>query len=145
MSRNERLYRARLKMRWSQEKAAENAKISRKTYIELEIGKRTPQISTLDLLCAAFHASPHELGYNSIGQPLTEGSIALPDSIGPSQSNDVISFTREQAEWVAHLLHTGENAMKFDPSKRATLLKVLESAGIVLVAPYLRDTETRDQ
>ncbi len=43
MGRNELLYHARLRLRWSQEKAAEKAKISRKTSIELETGKRTPQ------------------------------------------------------------------------------------------------------
>jgi transcriptional regulator with XRE-family HTH domain/NADH:ubiquinone oxidoreductase subunit len=89
MSRNERLYRARLSMRWSQEKAAEKSGIARKTYIELENGKRAPQIGTLGLLCSAFHASPQELGYNDLGQPLAQMAAT------PALSRESISITSD--------------------------------------------------
>ncbi len=142
MTRNEQLYHARLERRWSQERAAEEAKIARKTYIELETGKRTPQIGTLDLLCQAFHASPSELGYNELGQLLVGEAIASTDRDVLGRSGDLLMLTREQAEWIAHLLNPGENAMtSFDLSKRAALLKMLETAGVVLAAPYIIDTE----
>ncbi len=99
MTRNERLRRARLGMRWSQERAAAEAGIARKTYIELETGKRTPHIGTLDLLCQAFHAPPPELGYNDLGQLLVEGTATPADSsVVPGQSNDVILLRREERE-----------------------------------------------
>jgi DNA-binding XRE family transcriptional regulator/tetratricopeptide (TPR) repeat protein len=138
MSENKRMKLARLKERWSQEKAAEEAKISRKTYIELETGRRAPHIGTLGLLCSAFHASPQELGYNDLGQLLTEDMGTPPDQAVLQQPDGSIVFTREEAEWIAHLLHLGEKDMApFDPSKRKTIQRLIAAAGTSIVVPQL--------
>jgi DNA-binding XRE family transcriptional regulator len=124
--------------RWSQETAAEEAKIARKTYIELENGKRTPKISTLDLLCSAFQASPQELGYNELGQLLVEMTATPPSQAVQQQPDDFLVLTREEVEWITHLLNLEEKVMaSFDPSKRKTIQRLITAAGTTVVAPQL--------
>ncbi len=60
---NEKLLAARKQKRWSQERAAAEIQIDRKTYIRWEQGQHTPQPGTLDLVCKAFGMSAEELGF----------------------------------------------------------------------------------
>lgn len=83
---NEKLRAARKQKRWSQERAAAEIKIDRKTYIRWEQGHHTPQPGTLDLACKAFGMSAEELGFAT--DSLQDIGFAFP-----------ISFEEESKDW----------------------------------------------
>src|SRR5438067_1073223 len=60
---NEKLRAARIQRHWSQERAAAEIGIDRKTYVRWEQGQHTPQPGTLELVCKAFGMSAEELGF----------------------------------------------------------------------------------
>ncbi|GCF06869.1 helix-turn-helix transcriptional regulator [Dictyobacter arantiisoli] len=60
---NTKLRAARIQKRWSQERASEYAEVSERTYLRWEQGTQQPRLSSLDLLCQAFQATPEELGF----------------------------------------------------------------------------------
>ncbi|MBA2682760.1 MAG: helix-turn-helix transcriptional regulator [Ktedonobacteraceae bacterium] len=125
---NERLKQARARKRWTQEEASENIGIARKTYIEWEQGNQLPHMSTLDLACEAFHASPEDLGYS-----IRSGRITfLPEEA------HVPTLSVEQIASLLVLL--GDNSMKFDESRR-TVLQLLGLAGATLATQNIFDPE----
>src|SRR5579875_203595 len=63
---NEKLRFARQKKHWSQNRAAAEIGIDRKTYIRWENGQNHPQPGTLELACKAFGLSAEELGFTGI-------------------------------------------------------------------------------
>ncbi len=82
---NEKLRAARKQKHWSQERAAAEIKIDRKTYVRWEQGQHTPQPGTLDLACKAFGMSAEELGFATDTSPDREGVIS--------------SFEEESKDW----------------------------------------------
>lgn len=63
---NHKLRLARQEKHWSQDRAAAEIGIDRKTYIRWENGQNYPQPGTLGLACSAFGLSAEELGFTSI-------------------------------------------------------------------------------
>jgi DNA-binding XRE family transcriptional regulator len=125
---NERLRQARAKKLWSQEDAAEEIGIARKTYIEWEQGKQIPHVSTLNLACDTFQASPEDLGYS-----IRSGRITL-----IQESVQTLILTGEQVASLLILL--GDTSMKFDASRR-TILQLLGLAGATLATKDIFDPE----
>ncbi len=79
-SKNTKLYNARIDRAWSQERAATEVGVVRKTYIEWESGLRQPNISLLGDICKAFNMTPQQLGfttYTTLIKPI-QSDIALP-------------------------------------------------------------------
>ena len=66
---NEKLRAARQQNHWSQERAAAEIGIDRKTYLRLEKGQNYPQPGTLELMCKRFDLSAEELGFPALSQP----------------------------------------------------------------------------
>jgi len=125
---NERLKHARARKRWTQEEAAEKIGVARKTYIEWEQGKQLPHMSTLNLACDTFQASPEDLGYS-----IRSGRITL---IQESVQTPIL--TGEQIASLLILL--GDTSMKFDASRR-TILQLLGLASATLATKDIFDPE----
>jgi DNA-binding XRE family transcriptional regulator/tetratricopeptide (TPR) repeat protein len=125
---NERLRQARAGNRWTQEEAAEKIGIARKTYIEWEQGKQLPHMSTLNMACETFQASPEDLGYS-----IRSGRITL-----IAEDTHVPTLSGEQIASLLVLL--GDNSMKFDASRR-TILQLLGLAGATLATTNIFDPE----
>ncbi len=125
---NERLRQARAKKRWTQEEAAEEIGIARKTYIEWEQGKQLPHISTLNMACKTFQVSPEDLGYI-----IRSGRITLveEDAQMPTLSSEQIASL---------LILLGDKNMKFDASRR-TILQLLGLASTTLATKDIFDPE----
>jgi len=125
---NERLRQHRARKRWTQEEAAENIGIARKTYIEWEQGNQLPHMSTLNLACDTFQASPEDLGYS-----IHSGRITL-----LSEEAHVPALAAEQIASLLVLL--GDTSVKFDASRR-TILQLLGLAGATLATHDIFDPE----
>ncbi len=65
---NNKLRLARQLKHWSQERAAAEIGVDRKTYVRWENGLNYPQSGTLDLLCKAFDLPTEDLGFSDIFQ-----------------------------------------------------------------------------
>jgi transcriptional regulator with XRE-family HTH domain len=125
---NEKLIAARKQKCWSQEKAAAEIKIDRKTYVRWEQGQHTPQPGTLDLACKAFDMSPQDLGF---GHSIKRDGLQQQDELQPSPS-EIITLTKEQVNLLSSLLQ-GDNIV--DNTKREALRHMLTVAGIALATP----------
>lgn len=77
---NEKLRQARLRRGWSQERAAAEIGVERKTYIRWERGLNFPQPGTLEMACQAFGMSAVELGFLEADSELdgSERELSLP-------------------------------------------------------------------
>jgi transcriptional regulator with XRE-family HTH domain len=62
---NTKLRAARLRKRWSIEKASEHAGVSWRTYSRWEHGAQLPRLYNLELLCQAFQMAPEDLGFDA--------------------------------------------------------------------------------
>lgn len=87
---NEKLRIARQQNHWSQERAAAEIGIDRKTYLRLENGQNYPQPGTLELVCKRFGLSAEELGFLALSPPgkriVAVTSILEPAPISTIQS-----------------------------------------------------------
>jgi len=76
---NEQLRVARRRKRWSQQRAAEEIGIDRKTYLRLETSQTYPQPGTLDLICSAFGLSAEDLGFESTQHSGSRAMVQITD------------------------------------------------------------------
>jgi transcriptional regulator with XRE-family HTH domain len=99
---NEKLRAARQQNHWSQERAAAEIGIDRKTYLRLENGYNYPQPGTLELVCKRFGLSAEDLGFLALSQPdkriVVVTSTLEPAPISVMQSNGHELFPKEEFE-----------------------------------------------
>src|SRR5712692_4852912 len=131
---NQKLRAARERKRWTMAVAAEKIGVTEQTYSSWENGKRTPHLSTLDLLCQAFDGmAPEELGFGDLVQESVDEERNVTPFVSPPQleqqlSSKITLLTREQVATLASFL--GGNMKHFDPSKRETLEQLLKILGL---------------
>jgi transcriptional regulator with XRE-family HTH domain len=134
---NQKLRRARIRKCWTIGKAAEEAKVSIKTYQRWELGTQVPHLSSLQLLSQAFEMLPDELGFaDATEEELREGLQGARDiALQPTQSTDsIIVLTEGQARSLLVLL--GEDNMgDFDAARRELLRQLATIVGTTFVAP----------
>jgi transcriptional regulator with XRE-family HTH domain/tetratricopeptide (TPR) repeat protein len=95
---NEKLRTARLQRHWSQERAAANIGIDRKTYVRWEQGQHTPQPGTLEMACKAFGMTAEELGFDTgILQERSIVEVSSSREVAVFPASD--SFEEEARDW----------------------------------------------
>jgi transcriptional regulator with XRE-family HTH domain len=99
---NEQLIAARKQKMWSQQKAAEEIGIDRKTYIRWEKGQHIPQPNTLELICNTFGMPAGELGFTD-GIQISGNLAAITgrEVVVSASSDD--SFEEESRDWTTWL------------------------------------------
>jgi transcriptional regulator with XRE-family HTH domain/tetratricopeptide (TPR) repeat protein len=120
MESNEKLRNARQQNHWSQERAAAEIGIDRKTYIRWENGQNYPQPGTLGLVCRAFGLPAEDLGFTGIS-PLKRNSRTVLDLLGPASQTAPPNGTPR------HLptLQAGTTCTHVQEAGEATLLQVV--------------------
>jgi len=107
---NEQLRAARRRKRWSQQRAAEEIGIDRKTYLRLETSQTYPQPGTLDLICNAFGLSAGDLGFESTQHSGSRAMVQITD-VAPAtltllvETNDMPDFPIKVSMILAHIIH----------------------------------------
>ncbi len=132
---NEHLLSARIKKGWSQEKAAEAANVSVRTYQRWENGESIPNFASRKLLREAFSsATDEELGFD----------LPLPQSRSMrGKKQRIVRLTCEDLAALFELLKLGEDLM--DGAKRDTLGKLIKLMGAgVGVSLILADADPID-
>lgn len=110
-SKNIKLYHARIDRAWSQERAAEEIGVVRKTYIEWENVLRQPNISLLGDICKAFNMTPHQLGFATYTTYTKPTDITLPrknisTSVGMFQIGiTALALAKLENNWTPEELH----------------------------------------
>jgi len=105
---NEKLRIARQEKHWSQDRAAAEIGIDRKTYIRWENGQNYPQPGTLELACKAFGLSAEDLGFTGISS-LKGPSRAVINLLGAAPQTVPSNGLQDSCTWislkVAQILH----------------------------------------
>lgn len=140
---NHKLRAARKQKRWTMAVAADKVGVTEQTYSFWENGKHIPHPSTLDLLCEAFEMPPEKLGFAHLVEEPVQEEISKVTPLAMSQpplltqSASVPLLSEEEVAAISSLL--GGTMEHFDPSKRATLEKLLKIVGIatgdLLISP----------
>lgn len=102
---NEKLRIARQEKHWSQDRAAAEIGIDRKTYIRWENGQNYPQPGTLGLMCRAFGLSAEDLGFTGISQLKRNSSAVMNLLESPSHVNGIQDSSTWISLRVAQILH----------------------------------------
>ena len=132
---NKRLKAARHKKGWSQEDAADAARVATRTYQRWEYGTHYPNFESRRFLREAFGATDEELGLDLVAY--------VEASQGDEQQ--IATPTLQELASLSDLLKgKGDRMVRFDESKRKTLQKLLTMAKAAAVAPLvLADVESR--
>src|SRR6266567_31718 len=132
---NKRLKAARHKKGWSQEDAADAARVATRTYQRWEHGTHYPNFESRRFLREAFGATDEELGLDLVAY--------VEASQGDEQQ--IATPTLQELASLSDLLKgKGDRMVRFDESKRKTLQKLLTMAKAAAVAPLvLADVESR--
>ncbi|HLG62101.1 MAG TPA: helix-turn-helix transcriptional regulator [Ktedonosporobacter sp.] len=144
---------ARRQKGWSQQQLADFAGVGITTVARAEQGKSL-RIDTIQRLCACLGKTPEQLGLvtldgnqESSGQQDNSKTFYRNGEIALEARENILSplgeFTPEQVAPLLQLLALGDITMThFDPQRRATLLHLLSTAGMLTVAPQaLTDPE----
>ncbi|HEU5375570.1 MAG TPA: helix-turn-helix transcriptional regulator [Ktedonobacteraceae bacterium] len=86
---NEKLLLARRRRGWSQDRAAAEIGVERKTYIRWERGVNAPQPGTLDMACQAFGLSAVELGFLEAESDLESNGKGLSPALHQQRSGHI--------------------------------------------------------